>query len=235
MSVRLLSYNHPLLVGVFQSGVSHAAVAECAEEGLFDAIELRLDTFPLADIAAIVSEFSLTFPYVPTIATLRSQDEGGKWTAAESLRLDIYQRILPNVSCIDVEWASGDDARKGVALAHHHGRDAIVSYHQFAPPIDIDFLSHIIEDSIDYGADFVKIACMVDDDADVDALSYLLDHFNHHPIAIIGMGEAGISTRKTFPSLGSRLSFGSIGVASAQGQLTVGEMRPYVLPLKNFL
>ncbi len=233
MSTCLLPYDYPLLVGVFQSGVSHAAVLEAADEGLFDAVELRLDTFPVADIPSIVSQFSKAFPDTPLIGTIRSQDEGGQWSGSDTLRLAVYRGAISHLSCIDVEWASGDSAREGVELAHSHGCDAIVSYHQFESSIDIDFLSHIIEDSLDFGADFVKIACMVHDEADIYVLSSLLEHFNHRPVAIIGMGELGVSTRKSFPAMGSRLAFGAIGIPTAPGQLTVAEMRPFVIPSKN--
>jgi len=229
----LLPYVGPVLAGVFQAGVSHEAVADALEEGLLDIVELRLDTFPYSDIPSIVSDFELTFPDVPTIATIRSSNEGGQWSGSESLKFNTYQQVISSVSAIDVEWNSAEHAQKAVAMAHDHGRDVIASYHQFEPGIDVDFLSHLIEDAMDFGADFVKIACMVSDDSDINALSYLLQHYNHHPIIIIGMGEHGVQTRKAFPSMGSRIAFAAIGEASAPGQLTLTEMRPFVTPSEN--
>jgi len=230
MSAVVMPIEYPALVGVMQSGTSHEEVALAWQDGLMDVVELRLDTFSPSKIKSIVTEFVDIFPEIPTIATIRSQVEGGEWLGPDTARLALYEELLPLVSCIDVEWLSPNAGRDGIDLAHRFGKEALVSYHQYDAPIEFDFLSHIIEDGFESGADLVKISCMVHSDADYYTLEYLLHHFNYSPVSIIGMGPLGVESRKLFPAMGSRLAYASIGQPSAPGQLSVAEMRPFVTP-----
>ena len=78
------------------------------------------------------------------------------------------------------------------------------------------------------GADICKIAVMPRKRRDVVALTAACaqaDDALTQPIIAISMGEMGMSTRICAEAMGSCLSFGTAGAASAPGQMEAGALR----------
>jgi 3-dehydroquinate dehydratase-1 len=210
----------PLLVASFGNG-EHTAIDEAVQHGL-DVAELRIDLYEDVRPTSVLSEIA-KFKKLPTLGTIRAQDEGGSWTQNEAARLKLFRAIAPHVDAIDVELRAGirDEV---LALAKDAGKLAILSFHDFHYTPPLDALIGYVDQAKALGADVVKIATFARDDADVATLAHLLLQKRDANLIVIAMGPAGVKSRVFFPALGSLLTFAALNQPTAPGQLPIVEM-----------
>lgn len=189
-----------------------------------DIVELRIDQFAQHDpahVGALCRDAGALG--LPLIATIRSVDEGGGTHLDDAQRLALFEAVLPTVAAVDIELRAAI-REPVVELAHRAGKRAIVSYHNFtATPIDTD-LAAIFDAAVLGEADVVKIAAHARNAADADRLLVFLLERRDRAMIIIGMGPHGVASRVFFPLLGSLITYGSAGAATAPGQLPLAEL-----------
>ena len=174
--------------------------------------ELRLDHIgPDADWLPLCRDLELAG--TPVILTLRAEYEGGKWSGPEEDRLKILERVLPDVSAVDVELKSGLAPK-----LRGRGKQIIVSHHDFSRTPPLDKLRKTVSQAFTQG-DVAKISTMVNSPKDVSLLEEVLAEKHPGPICVIGMGELGAKTRTEFPRRGSCLTYGYFESSAAPGQL----------------
>jgi 3-dehydroquinate dehydratase-1 len=101
----------------------------------------------------------------------------------------------------------------------------VVSHHDFERTPAYDELADVAGRAVAAGADIVKIATHIAEDADIGVLSRLLTEGPARSMVVIGMGEKGLPTRLLFPRQGSLFTFAAKGErASAPGQLPYERM-----------
>jgi 3-dehydroquinate dehydratase I len=150
------------------------------------------------------------------IATFRE----GKKSAAEreeTLKIAIHS----GAAFIDIEYEAAEGYRKRlVEAAKSKGCEVIISYHDFEKTPSQAELNQVIKTSESYGADIIKIACMVKGPKDMARLMALYDNPNR--IIAFGMGAEGKFSRIASLFLGAEFTYvsyeGSEG--TAPGQLT---------------
>ena len=130
---------------------------------------------------------------------------------------------------LDVELSIGEAAFSRIArAAHEAGMPVIGSCHDFEKTPDAEEMAARLCRMAALGADVCKIAVMPRKRRDVVALTAACaqaDDALTQPIIAISMGEMGMSTRICAEAMGSCLSFGTAGVASAPGQMEAGALR----------
>jgi 3-dehydroquinate dehydratase / shikimate dehydrogenase len=142
-----------------------------------DAVELRLDLHPGADIRAVRRRHGK-----PVIAAVRRASDGGRFAGAEAERKLLFARAEA-ADYVDVEV----DADPGIAPPGPH---RITSFHDCAGmPEDLDL---VFERCLLRGGDIVKIAATPKSAAEAFRLLDL-------PAAGIGMGSYGTFTRVLAP------------------------------------
>jgi 3-dehydroquinate dehydratase type I len=142
-----------------------------------DALEVRLDLFPDADLAAVRARHGK-----PVIATVRRARDGGRFEGPEPLRKLLFARAAA-ADLVDVEV----DAHPEIAPPGPH---RITSFHDVSGvPPDLDA---IFERCLLRGGRFVKIAATPGSAAEAFRLLDL-------PVAGIGMGPFGTFTRVLAP------------------------------------
>ncbi len=186
-----------------------------------DIAEVRLDQigiFPGWQDACRAIEAGGT----PVLLTVRSAQEGGKWTGTEAERLAVYRQGLACASLMDVEHSSRlasqlkpdlDRAKKAL----------IVSFHDFAGTPSAAALDTLIREASPL-ASIVKIAVMVNTDADLAVLDALLGRAQQLPLCLIGMGAKGTPTRTGYPARGACLTYGFLDSLNAPGQISAGDL-----------
>ena len=185
--------------------------------------ELRIDLYPAWRANRVVKEIQKFGP-TPTLATIRSGAEGGGWRGTEAARLALFQEITPYVAAVDVELSSVAILPAVVAAARSAGTAVLLSYHAFGPMPKGDVLSNILDQAEAAGADLTKIAVMVQGRDDLMRLArFTLDHAERS-IAVLAMGEEGVTSRLFFPVLGSRLTYAYVGQPTAPGQWAYDDM-----------
>ncbi len=220
----------PKVVGT----VSRAdALAKLAGAGTHDCdiIEVRLDLIGADAPGWLEQAKAIEAQGSPVIVTIRLANEGGKWTQPDEARLPLFQTALEHLSAADIEFCS-PLLGKVSALAAQRQKALIVSCHDFQKTPAADELRRVIRKASDCGT-IVKIATLVQTDADVTTLRELLTEKSLVPICLLGMGspandsqagKLGPQTRVLFPKLGSCLTYGYLDTPVAPGQVHAREL-----------
>jgi 3-dehydroquinate dehydratase-1 len=196
-----------------------------AQAGGLDIAEIRVDQFRHYGHDYVLKKLDLFVGKIPTIATIRTKDEGGSWSGAEDARRALFEAMIPHVDAVDIELQSAEMLRIVGPQVKRAGKLLVVSFHDFSVTPELSELESIVHRAKAQDADIVKIATNVRDDADVRRLSSLLGSHADKDLVVIGMGGAGVKTRILFPALGSLMTFASaLGHHTAPGQLPYVEM-----------
>ena len=165
------------------------------------------------------------------MATMRTARDGGAGDADapryEALLVMLARERL--CDALDVELSVGEAAFSRIArAAHETGMPVIGSSHDFEKTPDAEEMAARLCRMAALGADVCKIAVMPRNRRDVVALSAACaqaDDALTQPIIAISMGEMGMPTRICAEAMGSCLSVGTAGAASAPGQMEAGALR----------
>lgn len=213
------------------------ATASCLPRPATEVVELRLDHLTAVGdtdraVAAVAAVREVLPEDVPLLATFRTEAEGG----ARHLDPDAYGELLQAVvagrhaDAVDVEQFTRPDVLEAVVEAAHAAATAVVlSSHDFSgtPPLD-EIVSRLLRQQ-ELGADVVKLAAMPTGPDDVLTLLAATAAFRAGagfvPAVTMAMGPFGVVSRLAGETFGSCLTFGSVGAASAPGQLDAVELR----------
>jgi 3-dehydroquinate dehydratase-1 len=187
-----------------------------------DIVEVRLDLIGADTPGWLEQAKAIEAQGLPVIVTVRLATEGGKWTQSDDARLPLFQTALEHLSAADIESRS-PLLEKVSALAVRHKKALIVSHHDFQKTPPADELRQMIRKASNHGA-IVKIATLVQTDADLATLRELLSEKQQVHICLLGMGKLGPQTRTLFPKLGSCLTYGYLDVPVAPGQVPAREL-----------
>jgi 3-dehydroquinate dehydratase I len=129
--------------------------------------------------------------------------------------------ILFGAGLIDIEYEADDSYRIELTnFAHENNAQVIISYHNYEITPARPELEAIINQSLNWGADYVKLATMANFDSDNARILGLYE--NHKNLIAFCMGKKGAITRFAAPLLGSLFTFAALNseMATAPGQLT---------------
>lgn len=196
-----------------------------------DLIELRLDSvspeMDAARLRAACRTVREAARGTAILATMRTARDGGAGDADAALLVMLARERL--CDALDVELSVGEAAFSRIArAAHEAGMPVIGSCHDFEKTPDAEEMAARLCRMAALGADICKIAVMPRRRRDVVALTAACaqaDDALTQPIIAISMGEMGMPTRICAEAMGSCLSFGTAGAASAPGQMEAGALR----------
>ena len=213
----------PVIAVSFTDVDSAADIAQARLAGVGIA-ELRVDLFARRDPAYVAAQMG-RLKGLPRLATIRMAEEGGGWTGSEAERIEVFETLLPLVDGVDIELRAAQTLDRLAPQAHALGKLLVVSHHDFEATPAYEALAEAARRAVEAGADVVKIATQVNDDADIATLARLLQEKAAPRLVVIGMGERGVPTRLMFPRDGSLFTFAAKGDrASAPGQIAYGRM-----------
>jgi len=193
-----------------------------------DLQEIRLDLLdsPGAQIAALAAS---RHEISRLIVTCRPRRQGGGYSGDESERIDLLiAAIQAGVGFVDLE---ADVERADASRVLHEASKGITrvirSHHRFTPGLDP---RRAIEDLRGLGGHVLKLACQVDDAADL-APFLEIGRDRDRPVVLIGMGPAGILSRVCALRFGSAWTYVAAdeNSATAPGQLTWDQCRRWGL------
>ncbi|MBD7917877.1 type I 3-dehydroquinate dehydratase [Cellulomonas sp. Sa3CUA2] len=219
-----------------------ADAARALPAGAADVVELRLDHLtgsarePALVRTAVAAVRAALPTDVPLLATFRSAREGGAQAADDAA----YRAVLDAVTAgaagpdgphgadaVDVELATPGVADL-VSHAQAAGLAVVVSHHDFAGTPSAAEIVAVLRRQRDAGADVCKVAVMPRDPDDVLALLTATRAFARdadRPVVTVAMGGLGLVTRLAGGVFGSAMTFGSVGPASAPGQVDAAALR----------
>lgn len=204
---------------------------QAAQTPQVQVVELRVDKLDFATHVNKVTQLGQAMRRElkgkPLLLTLRTKGEGGSLSPDDASYIALYQQWLEAgfADLIDIEMRIGAQAvDQLVAQAHQHHVAVILSYHDFqATPDNADMLRRLSWQAA-HGADILKIAVMPKTPQDVSRLTdvtWQMRQRSDKPLLTMAMGGLGAVTRVSGEVFGSNLTFGTLGEASAPGQLDV--------------
>ena len=203
-----------------------------------DLIELRPDmwmkcsniyeTEYIPTIVKFVAEVHSRIAEIPMLFTWRTLAEGGETSISSESYGHLLQAVVDQdlVKAIDVElFAYTDRIGQIIKQAHHQGIQTVMSYHNFQSTPDIETLHVYAEHMVSVGAQVIKFALMPSTNDDVLSVlrltKELTEQYPELPRITMSMGQLGQMTRICGNVFGNCLTFGTLGQASAPGQVDV--------------
>lgn len=213
------------------------AEARAIRPTVADLVELRIDRY--LDLAhgpavedAIGAVRATLDDALPVLLTCRSTKEGGSADLAPHV-LEALTRLAarhPGVAAVDVEMALPDGlAAHLTQLVHDEGKPVVMSFHDIrSTPPRQEIVGRLLRQE-ELGADVVKLACTPGAPEDVlTLLGATRDHASRadaRPAITMAMGPLGVVSRLAGETFGSALTFGTVGAASAPGQVDARALR----------
>lgn len=212
------------------------AAAEELKSHPFDMVEWRADFFKdLSEkdkVQEVLKMLREILGGVPLLFTVRTRAEGGnvRMDAEEYLQVNFQAIHTGLIDLVDVEILQGDDiAFMLVEAAHEKNIKVVASNHDFEKtPKKEEMLSRLCKMQ-ELEADIAKIAVMPKTERDVlvllDATLAMKELHRSTPVVTMAMGKLGLVSRLTGQLFGSAITFGSVGGASAPGQIPVEKLQ----------
>ena len=171
---------------------------------------------------------------IPVLFTIRTKEEGGQI----ELSTEIYEEINHSVinsgmaDLIDVELSKGDDVMKRLCAAAKSLVKIVGSKHDFVKtPSEEVIINHLCKMQ-ELGADVAKFAVMPTCERDVltllSATLTMKEQHNTTPVITMSMGQLGAVSRVCGALSGSAVTFGTVGNASAPGQLPADLLKMFL-------
>ncbi len=209
-----------------------------AVQAKLDLIELRPDMWMkgshlheeeyIPTIVNLVEDLHYRYKKMPILFTWRTLAEGGETPLSSKNYQNLLQVVVDQnlVQAIDVElFAYTDRIGQIIKEAHHQNIQTVMSYHNFQSTPKLEILHGYAERMISAGASVIKFALMPTTSDDVlSVLQFtkeLTQRYPQLPRITMSMGQLGQMTRTCGNVFGNCLTFGTLGQASAPGQVDV--------------
>ena len=197
----------------------------------YDWIEWRIDCVEDMDCIFSMAQIIRQSFSCPLIATIRTQEQGGKWAQGKDEYISLYQQLVLKklVDCIDLE--SHIATAELVEWFHVQGVSIIFSDHRFDRGVNKKDIDALYERCLHVHADVLKIASMPETSKEmVDQLLAMYDISlqNQVKVICIGMSKAGKISRVIGGLFGSILTFASANKKSAPNQIGARELKRYL-------
>ncbi len=178
---------------------------------------------------------------IPVLFTFRTANEGGE----KEISRDEYRRLNIEVAkskmadLIDVEGVAFENADSLIEELKELGSKVIVSSHDFNKTPQKNEMIRRLCEMQKMGADIVKLAVMPQSVKDVLELLADTEEMNRlyakQPIVTMSMAGQGVISRLAGELVGSAMTFGTAGKASASGQIDVKELDFILTTIHNQL
>lgn len=213
----------PLVVGAVSDWETWLSVSEPGADPECDIVELRVDALPSTITTAQLLERRCV---KPLLITLRHASEGGcrpNWE--ETDRIEFARQLLPMADLLDWEIARIQEAKSLLSEARKRGITLIGSSHDFIDTPAVSTMLALEDKARAQRMDIAKFAFRLNAASDMSVGCELLEDARG-PMALMGMGELGPTSRLLFSQLGSCLIYGYLGSKpSAPGQWKAGDFR----------
>lgn len=211
------------MTDIFNSAKSLSEIKHDLVEWRVDWFENSVDSIELLSVLTGLRNF---LGDTPLLFTFRTAAEGGETEIDKETYFKINLNAIETglIDLIDVELYMGEDlVTQLVEAAHERDIKVVLSNHDFErTPAKKEIISRL-QRMQNLGADISKIAVMPSDKTDVltllSATEEMVNTYASTPIVTMSMGKLGVLSRVCGEFFGSAISFGTVGNASAPGQI----------------
>jgi len=201
-----------------------------------DLVEWRVDwfeeIFDFERVQEVLGKLREVLVERPILFTCRTANEGGQisLTKEQYTRLNQYAVESGYADLIDVEvFGYAQVVKEMLDFAHAHEVKVVGSNHDFhATPSREEIIRRLVSMQ-ELGVDIPKIAVMPQNKQDVlvllSATEEMVREHDATPVVTMSMGPQGVISRIAGKVFDSAITFGTVGKASAPGQLEVSDLR----------
>ena len=222
------------------------AAARSFSNVTLDVVEWRADwfdgVFHFGQLEDVLKELRRILADIPILFTFRTLKEGGEKDIDTMDYAELNKKVSASglVDMVDVEAFMGDKIVRDIIIgAHAYGVKVVASNHDFAKTPEKEELIKRLCKMQDLGADIPKIAVMPQSKKDVltllAATQEMTDQYADRPIITMSMATDGLISRLCGEIFGSALTFGSVGTASAPGQMNAADLNAVLTMIHNNL
>ena len=222
------------------------AAARSFSNVTLDVVEWRADwfdsVFHFGQLEDVLKELRRILADIPILFTFRTLKEGGEKDIDIMGYAELNKKVAATrlVDMVDVEAFMGDKIVRDIIIgAHAYGVKVVASNHDFAKTPEKEELIKRLCKMQDLGADIPKIAVMPQSKKDVLTLlvatQEMTDQYADRPIITMSMAADGLISRLCGEIFGSALTFGSVGTASAPGQMNAADLNTVLTMIHNNL
>lgn len=199
--------------------------------------DFYVDLFDYNKVEALAEQMRVIMREIPLLFTVRTANEGGQCTIAP----DKYRELLLKVSGVkeidlfDVELLMDESMELLIQELQGNGKIVIASNHHFHRTPSKEDMQQILEKMEESGADIRKLAVMPEKPEDVLALlgaTVLANQTGEQPVITMSMSGLGAVSRVCGQVFGSAVTFGTVGAASAPGQLELSDLKLFLEKLQ---
>lgn len=163
------------------------------------------------------------------VIVCKDREEKGRFTGTKSEKVAILIAAAQGgAHYVDIGLHTGKASIRKL-LQNKKRSKIIVSHHDFEKTTKPKRLETLAQRMIDLGADVVKIATMVHEPLDNEALMELAMDLKKRKQRhiILGMGQIGLLTRVFSKPIGNELNFVTLDTKTAPGQVSLEQMKRF--------
>lgn len=208
-----------------RAGYRRSRYYRVARRSLHQVRETEQVLLALGEIRQLLKE-------IPLLFTFRSKKEGGETEISDEAYFELNRQAAVSglTDVIDIELFNDEaQIRSLVNDAHAAGVKVIMSNHDFHKTPAQEDIIYRLRRMQDLGADLPKIAVMPQSPQDVltllSATLTMKEKYATRPLITMSMGKSGGVSRVTGRLFGSAMTFGTVGQASAPGQIAITQLR----------
>ncbi|HHU18698.1 MAG TPA: type I 3-dehydroquinate dehydratase [Bacilli bacterium] len=190
-----------------------------------DLVEWRVDFYQGHEIVPVLEVIREQIGDRPLIFTFRTINEGGEREITDQEYLLFNEKAMMSglIDLVDIELKLPVVIRNPlIAKAKQQGIATIISNHDFGKtPAQEEMINRLKEAEL-IGASIAKLAVMPNNSTDVLSLLSVTNKLKDIikiPLVTMSMGGFGVMTRLAGEIFGSSMTFGTVGQASAPGQI----------------
>ena len=207
-----------------------SSAQSAAAHPLVDLVEWRADYYTAVPdaVCEMLRKLRDILKEKPLLFTFRTKREGGEQAVDDAAYLALCEAAAQSgaADLIDVEMFS-PQAEACVARVHAHQVPVVGSWHDFAQTPGEKELIARFQKMQDMGADVLKIAVMprcLEDVTHLISAAKAVHETALRPLCAISMGDTGCITRTHCAHFGGCMTFGTLGAATAPGQISVAAL-----------
>lgn len=220
--------------------------ARAVDSALADIVEWRADWFEdvfcMQEVEEVLKKLREILKEIPILFTFRTSKEGGEKAIDPQTYAELNKAAAQTgyADLVDVEIFTGDEiVRNMIDTIHRCGVKVIASNHDFDKTPDRDEIVARLRRMQELDADILKIAVMPQNKKDVITLLAATEEMNREyadrPVVTMSMSGTGVISRLCGEVFGSALTFGSVGKASAPGQMDAEDLSWILIKLHESL
>ncbi|MEM9399283.1 MAG: type I 3-dehydroquinate dehydratase [Verrucomicrobiota bacterium] len=198
-----------------------------------DIVEVRIDALFANNRSIENVQAEMEKRKNPVLLTLRTKDEGGKYSWKSTERSLVFKELIPLADAIDVELKNAHFHKDILRQARSMNRGLILSAHSLTRKLTMRKAQRWMDEFRKHRANVYKIATLARTREDLNVLTrILLDYKN--TTSIMAIGPMAQISRTIFPPLGSKLAYGYMDVPAAKTQPSmedVSQRLDEVMPL----